>query len=63
MSTPTYFMHIHTGSVDSRESWLEEVSPEEFGVSLVEVELEDDSQVPEDFNPCESNLYDWVEVQ
>lgn len=63
MSKRTYFMNIHTGSVDTRENWLaEDAAPEAFGASLFPVQLADGSQVPEDFNPCDSQRFDWVEV-
>lgn len=63
MSKPTYYMNVHTGSVDTLDNWLaEDCSKESFGASLFPVELADGNEVPDDFNPCDSNRFDWVEV-
>lgn len=56
-----YLMNIHTGSVDTEESWLAENSEEDV-MSLVEVGLADGSDVPDDFNPCQSDRFDWVAI-
>lgn len=63
MSKTDYYMNFHTGSVDTMDNWLaEDAAPESFGASLIQVKLADGSEVPEDFNPCESDRYVWVEV-
>jgi hypothetical protein len=63
MIKPAYYMNIHTGSVDTLDNWLaEDCAKEAFGASLFPVELADGSEVPEDFNPWDSNRFAWVEV-
>lgn len=60
----TYYMNIHTGTVDTLENWKEDgATPEDFGDLLIEVCLEGGDEVPEDFNPCYSADYTWVEVE
>ena len=52
---PAYYMEPHTGMVDTAENWLaEKYHPK----NMVQVSCPD---VPDDFNPCNSHLYDWVE--
>lgn len=54
-------MVIETGAVDTEERWLSEYSPEVVA-SLIEVIPSDGSQLPDDFKPCESDRYDWIEA-
>ena len=73
---PKYLMNPNTGSVDTEESWREEmpgweetepdndsfVSREDQFAELIEVKLANDEEVPEDFNPCDSWKYNWIAV-
>jgi hypothetical protein len=56
-----FLMVIETGAVDTEESWLSEYPPEVVA-SLTAVVLSDGSQVPDDFKPCESDRYHWIEA-
>lgn len=63
----TYLMNPATGSVDTEESWRSEM-PEWEGDqqaqfdSLIEVRLASGEEVPADFNPRDSDCYEWVEA-
>ena len=65
-----YLMNPHTGSVDTEQNWLAEISDwdcEEVSVgeqfnSLIEVCLADGAEVPANFDPSKSDSYVWVEV-
>ena len=62
----TYLINPVTGTVDTRDNWMDEMhgweNPEQEFSTLIEVRLADDAEVPADFQPCQSGQFDWVEV-
>lgn len=65
-----YLMNFETGSVDSLESWKEEMacwedikglSPQAQFDALVPVTLESGEDVPDNFKSCNSENYNWIE--
>lgn len=63
MNNSDYYMNYRTGTVDTLENWMaEDAGPESLGVAWIRVKLADGSEVPEDFIPCQSDRYRWVEA-
>lgn len=68
--TTKHLMNPNTGSVDTEENWRaemagwdnEEESVEEQFDALIEVVLADGGDVPNDFNPFDSDKFNWVEA-
>lgn len=61
---PTYYMHFETGSVDTKEGWIDSYSNEELqerGLTIADQAFDDDI---ENVNLIEVELVngEWVEV-